>query len=431
MKVAMLGLGKLGLPVSIAMVLYGGHEVRGYDSDASKIAQFRRGTCPYHEPEIDCQLRSALVSGLVLCDSVEEAVKDARIVFVAVPTPSRPDGAFDTGFVKSALSDVGRALYTRTDRVVVSVISTILPGTMRGELAPVLEAESALKIGERIGFTYTAQFIAMGTTVQDFLNPEFVLIGESDADSGLVLSQFYQSLVPKETPICRMSWENAELVKMAYNVYIGFKIVTANTIMEFCHKLESGDCDVVSKTLSFANRRIVGNRYMRGGLGDSGGCHPRDQTALSWLARKLDLSADPFGFVMAARLAQTEWLAELLIAEDLPIVIMGERFKPSTNLTDYSIPLLLKDVLARRGFDCYIYDPLTKPLPPPSGASVFLVALEEPWTRTYPYPVGSVVVDPWRWCDPAVLRNLGVRWVPVGRGAAKKELVEVEPRIQA
>jgi len=435
MKAGFVGLGKLGLPVSVAMTLYGKHEIFGYDLDVLKRSRYRQGIAGVCEPDIDNQLKSALRSGLHIVHNIAEATEESDIVFVAVQTPSLPDNSFDTSYLVSAIADIGSSIINIERKIVVSVISTVLPMTMRQEVAPVLEESSGKKIGKEVGLCYNPSFIAMGTTVQDLIYPEFLLIGESDTESGRVVEDFYKQIFSStdriahlaasglydmpspEVPICHMTWENAEIVKMAYNTYIGAKIVIANTLMELCHKIPYADVDVVSKTLSLATRRIVGSKYMRGGMGDGGACHPRDNLALSWLAQKLGLSADPFNFVMNARTAQTEWLADLLQETKLPIVIMGERFKPNTDLTDYSASLLLADILRQRGEEPSVYDPITKPVEFKiiTTPSAFLIALDEPWVKEYSYPAGSVVVDPWRCLDAETLAKKNVTYIPIGR----------------
>jgi len=417
MRAGFIGLGKLGLPVSVAMVQKG-HEVFGYDVDATKRLQYREGRANLYEPDIDGKLQTALNSGLYIVDRVRDAVRLSEIVFVAVPTPSKPDDSFDTGYVIDAVRSIGRELKKFKRRVVVTVISTVLPGTIRRQIAPALSDASGKHVGEDVGLCYNASFIAMGTVIKDFYNPEFVLIGESDPESGLILERFYQPIVPAEVPRLRMTWENAEIVKMAYNTMIGFKIVYANTLMEMCHKLPTGDVDVVSDALSKATVRIVGPKYLRGGMGDGGGCHPRDNLALSRLSERLRLSANPFEFVMKARAAQAEWLADLVADQALPIVIMGARFKPNTNLTDYSASLLVRDILLERGHEPYVYDPIVNPKPPLRKPSVYLVALDEPFARQFNYEKGSVVIDPWRCLDENELDKMGVRYIPVGRHGA-------------
>src|SRR2546423_668973 len=177
----------------------------------------------------------------------------------------------------------------------------------------------------------------MGTTVRDFLNPEFVLIGSDRASgNGTVgdsrLRGFYRTL--HDRPLFETDVKTAELIKVAYNTFIGQKIVFANAMMELCHKV-GADADDLAAALGLAGDRIVSPRYLRGGMGDGGPCHPRDNIALSWLSEELGLSHDIFSDIMEAREHQAEWLTDLIAerANGIPIVVHGKAFKPDTPIT--------------------------------------------------------------------------------------------------
>jgi len=432
MKIGFVGLGKLGLPVSVAIAMKG-HTVYGYEVDEKKRESYRKGVSNLYEPDMDKLLKKFLKLGrLKIVDGYEDAVVGRDLVFIAVPTPTSPPyDYFDTSILTKTVRDIGRVIASAKDRIrklpVVVVISTILPMTIRKEVAPALEESSGLEVGKEVGLCYSAQFIAMGTTIADYLTPEFCLIGESDPRSGRILEQYYRTIVKPSVPKLHMTWENAELTKMTYNTYIGAKLAIANTIMEFCHKIPHADADIVSHSLSYANVRIVGARYMRGGMGDGGGCHPRDNLALSWLSKQLDLSANPFEFVMNAREKQTNWLGDLAkrYKNGKAMVILGARYKPNTNLIDYSPTLLLADLIKKNddGNEApLIYDPIvpaySKP-PDPNKPSVYIIALEDKFVHTFDYPSGSTVIDVWRCFTEKEIQKLSAKhvvYVPVGRG---------------
>jgi UDPglucose 6-dehydrogenase len=418
-KAAFIGVGKMGFPVSLAHCLVGGHEIFAYDSNPVLRAAIRNAHVGFYEPEINDQTDAALKSGRYhVCDTIGEAVKDAEVILVAVPTPSLPDNSFDNSYVADAAEQIGHALVnTFYDFKVVILISTVLPGTTRKVVQPALEGSSFKKVGVNIGLDYSASFIAMGTTFKDAINPEFVLVGASDPKTAGIVSDYFGWL---SCPKLTMTYEEAELTKNVYNVHIGFKIIIANAVMELAHKLGNVDCDKVTDALGRANRRIVGPMYLKGGMGDGGSCHGRDSLALSSVAKRLGLSADPFDYIMQARNAQADWLAKTLVSYRLPIVIMGERYKASTNLLDYSASKLVAGFLSYYGVDVTFYDPVlgkTKPIVKPSA---FLVALPEGFAKDFPYPKGSIVVDVWRCFDKDEIELLskdGVSYVPVGRPA--------------
>jgi UDPglucose 6-dehydrogenase len=151
--------------------------------------------------------------------------------------------------------------------------------------------------------------------------------------------------------------KTAELTKVAYNTFIGLKIAFGNTMMEICEKT-GADVDDLVDALSLATERVISPAYLRGGMGDGGGCHPRDNIALSWLARELGLSYDLFEALMICRERQTEWLADLIPAGE--VEIQGKAYKPGTNLTVGSPALLMASMLTERGIGFTHTDPYLK-----------------------------------------------------------------------
>jgi len=307
---------------------------------------------------------------------------------------------FDYRYLVRAIEDISAAVKHET---VVAIISTVLPGTVRRHIRP---AASPL-----LRLCYNPFFTAMGTTMRDFLQPEFVLLGVDDPETATKMTTLYTTLT--DAPVYQMSIDSAELTKVAYNTFIGMKIVFANTLMEICHKSPGANVDDVTGALKKAGRRLLGPLYLDGGMGDGGGCHPRDSIAMSWLARELPLSHDIFENLMTARERQTEWLAELMCAYDLPKAILGYSFKPVINLTVGSPALLLKAILEERGFRVFLYDPLvegTERNLSKLAPHVFLIGARHREFRALTFPKGSVVIDPWRY----LAAQNGVTFIPVG-----------------
>lgn len=388
----MIGLGKLGLPVLLAMEAKG-HEVMGCEVSEQVCLNIALRHIPYREAGAQELLsRSRLTLG-----TVAEVVDFADIVFVAVQTPhgrqyegctplpkARAD--FDYSYLVEAVGRIDRAATYLTTPPVIAVISTVLPGTLRREVLPHLET---------IDVIYNPFFIAMGTAIADFLNPEFVLLGVETPRAAERLEAFYQTI--HDRPVLKMGLEEAELTKVAYNTFITSKIVFANTLMEICQAI-GADVDKVTDALAQATERVVSPKYLRAGMGDGGGCHPRDNIALSWLAQELGLSYDLFGALMEARERQTRRLAHIINAEaahtGLPVVILGKAFKAGTNITTGSPGLLLDHLLVgpHKVYDPYIDEPWT-----PEEPALFFIATNHPEFCDFPYPKGSLILDPWRY----------------------------------
>lgn len=442
MKVAMIGAGKLGLPVSYAMASRG-LEVFVYDPQV------------WHAPKpADCEHEQGLgeairaSEGRVRFCSMSDAVNNsAGVVMVAVQTPhdSRFEGVtrlpedradFDYTFLKRAVSQVVSIADALGKDITLAVISTVLPGTMEREIVPLLS--------ERVRLVYNPSFIAMGTTIRDFLDPEFVLLGgESEAIRQVdwVYSELWHGHPdwkplndggePWRVPFVRTSIANAELTKVAYNTFIGMKIAFANTLMEVCHKTGC-DVDEVTGALKLAHRRLISPAYLDGGMGDGGGCHPRDNIALSWLARELKLSHDLFGDVMEAREDQAEWLADMMLRESrrsgLHIGILGRAYKPQSHLVTGSAAMLVDSLLRESGFSPAHWDPY---LDPPNVTQlnhphVWLVGCKHPEFADLRLPEGSIVIDPFRYIPD----QEGVTVIRVGKAIRGRKDASTLPAAQ-
>lgn len=353
MKIGFIGLGKLGLPIALATEAVG-HEVLGWDPSFSVQTILRTRELPYMEQgaqELLSKSNIALTQPGELCEW-------ADLILVAVQTPHEPQFEGTTRLPQER-SDFSYDILVEAVKPLVEarhivVISTVLPGTMEREIVPIVGSDRLL---------YNPFFIAMGTTIPDFRDPEFVLIGTDGAHPG-PLYEFYATI--HDRPVFVTTIKTAELTKVAYNTFITSKICFANTMMELCEKT-GADVDDLVDALSMGTKRLLSPAYLRGGMGDSGGCHPRDNIALSWLAREHDLSFDLFSALMECRERQTEWLANLTEetaweyaadnATPAPIEILGKAYKPETNLTVGSSATLLSNILKERGVEHEHTDP--------------------------------------------------------------------------
>lgn len=396
MKIGFVGLGKLGLPVALA-IEEKGHTVLGYEISPEVRKHIRKRYLPYRE--VDAQ--PLLDKSDIKLYEFARVVEESDIIFVAVQTPHDPtyEGTtrlpetrvdFDYGYLITAMEDIAIVVDLVGEDKIVVIISTVLPGTVERWIKPLLCSH--------IKLCYNPFFIAMGTTIPDFLDPEFVLLGVDDEAAAKKVKEFYRTIHDK--PIFETRIKNAELIKVLYNTFISSKIGFINTAMELCHKT-GADVDEVSEALFLATDRVISTKYLRGGMGDGGGCHPRDNIALSWLAKRVSLSYDWFEHTMIAREKQTEWLSHMIIKQHqltkLPIVIMGKSFKEETNITVGSPSILLKNMLEEKGHHVLMYDPHIDGDPPEFGPSVFFIGTKHKAFIDFPYPKDSYIIDPWRY----------------------------------
>lgn len=412
MNIGFVGLGKLGLPCALAIDSFEEHNVSGYDPDERISKYLDEKIIPYKEEGAEKLLENHKIE----VKELKDVVKDSDLIFIPIQTPHDPlyDGVtrlpdtrvdFDYSYLIEGLKQVSYELDNlKEDRVVV-IISTVLPGTIEAQIKPILS--------KHVKLCYNPFFIAMGTTINDFLNPEFVLLGVDDIEASNMLKEFYKTLHNKQVFECTL--DEAELIKVSYNTFITMKICLANTVTEMSHKLNNIDADNVMNALKLANQRLISEKYLTGGMGDGGGCHPRDNIALSWLAQEVDLSYDWYENLMISREKHTEWLADLAIhyssTNSLEIMILGKSFKKETNLINGSPSYLLDSILKEKSYSPIMYDPFIDENDfEPNEPMVFFIGTNHDIFKTYEFPKGSVVIDPWR----IVTFNKDIELVSIG-----------------
>jgi UDPglucose 6-dehydrogenase len=411
MKIGWIGLGKVGFPCALVGAA-AGHEVHGYDPAAELIETYRAGYLPYIEPSASSLwARPEVCKRMHFCDSIREVVHRSDLVFVAVQTPHPPelDGSvrfhharkdFDYSFLSAACRDIACAIDLSGSYKCIIIVSTVLPGTTRNLLLPAMEVLTGKRLGSEWGLVYNPSFIAQGTTVQDYREPEFALVGQNmeAGDSpvaGQLVEDFYRTI--HTAPVLRMTWDSAELAKVGYNTALTVKLTIANTIAMFCDALPGADCDEVMNAVKHATRRVCSPMYFTSGMGDGGSCHPRDNIALAYHSDKLSLPYNLYDHLMGDREQHTEWLADIIEEErgDLPILILGRAFKPGINL-DYGSPtLLLANILKERRIPVGWYDHMMHLDDSRDAPMLYFLGLNDEVYAKFPFAPSGVIVDPW------------------------------------
>src|SRR5467141_113939 len=238
-SVSVIGMGKLGGPMAAAMAARGIRAI-GVDSDAAKVEAIERGVPPVFEPRLAETLNLAQ-GRLTSTQSIEDSVRDSDITFIVVATPAVTDGSFSLRFVLPVCEAIGRALAAKREYHVVALTSTVMPGSTGGDVRETLERASRKRAGIDFGLCYSPEFIALGSVIRDFLNPDFLLIGELDECSGSHLESCYREIMDPKVPVRRMTLENAELAKISVNAFVTTKITFANMLAEICARIPGGD----------------------------------------------------------------------------------------------------------------------------------------------------------------------------------------------
>lgn len=406
MKVGIAGMGKLGLPVGLAIESRG-HEVYGYDVRPEPYEYIEKREIPYQEEGVPELLEK---TNIKMVKELGELVVNSDIIFCPVQTPheKRFEGAtrlpedradFDYRYLTKAVKDIAETSRSIGKTTTLSVISTCLPGTYEREIKPVLN--------ENIDYVYNPHFIAMGTTVKDYLNPEFVLCGTEDGQKHDKLSEFYESIHGEDKTFFT-DITTAEGIKVFYNTIITAKTVLGNAMGEMSEKLGM-DADTIYRALSKATDRIISPHYLKSGMSDGGGCHPRDNIALSYIAEKIGMSHNIWEDLMQAREAYEEWHADLAIEtskqSELPLIVLGKAFKPDTNIETGSPSVLMVNLIREKEYPVQHYE-----FPEEFQKAVYFIGTQHNRYRGFPFPKGSVVIDPFNYIPetPGIdIRRLG------------------------
>ncbi len=326
-NIAFIGFGKLGKPCA-EVIAQKGHDVSVYDT--------REVESEY------CNVK----------DTIEEVVKDRLFVFVAVPTPHDPlyDGSeptyhlppkdFNYDTVKEVVAEANKHM---TERQTLVLISTVLPGTVRNHIVPLITNTK---------FVYNPYLIAMGTVAWDMVNPEMVMIGTENGKESLEahsLIHFYNEIMENEPRYEVGTWDDCECIKVFYNTFISAKIGLVNMIQDVAERQGNINVDVVTNALKKSTQRIMGPSYMKAGMGDGGACHPRDNIALRYMAQELNLGYDLFAEIMKARDIQAENMALTILKHGNKIGFTSDSYKPDVPYTNGSYSLLVQHYVKEHG----------------------------------------------------------------------------------
>jgi UDPglucose 6-dehydrogenase len=357
-KVSVVGLGKLGLCVA-AVLADRGFKVVGIDVDKAKVDAVNSGRSLIPESSLEDLIKKNSKNLRATTDHYD-AVKQTQASFVIVPTPSESDGSFSLKFVVEALEKIGSAIADKDGYHLVVINSTVSPGSMENRVKPLLEEVTGKKCGMDFGLCYNPEFIALGDVIRGLLEPDLVLIGESDPKAGSILADMYKRICVNNPPIERTSFINAEIAKIAINSYITMKITFANLLAEICENTDGADVDEVTRIIGRDSR--IGSKYLKGGLGYGGPCFPRDNIAFAHFAESVGVKAELPITVHRANLSQVrrviKIIEQLKLNHDKKIGILGLSYKPDTPIVEESQSIMLARELSSKGYVVHVYDPL-------------------------------------------------------------------------
>ncbi|MBN2240842.1 MAG: nucleotide sugar dehydrogenase [Dehalococcoidales bacterium] len=425
MKVGVIGLGKLGICMA-SVYANRGHKVVGVDVNAEIIEHIQNKQCPVDAVE-EKGLHELLQTVPLKVSTGYDILKGTEIVIVIVPTPSKSDGRYDNRYIVSALENLCEAVKDEPVKPVVVIKSTVIPGSCENEFAPLLD-----KYG--MDLCYSAEMVGLGNVVNGIENPEELLLGQRNKETGDFVSKFYDELFAGRTkpPLRRMSLWNAEMSKLTLNVFLIAKVTLANTIARVCDETPTGNIEDV---MSFVgNDSRIGTKFLQTGLGMGGPCFPRDAKALISVVGQ-DNAIIPSA-VDAVNMAQPLYIYDKIQPVPKTVSILGVTYKNEIQLIDVSMVTPLIEKMASNGVTVRIHDP--KGLPDAKnvyGDSVYyasdiedclkdseLVIIGTAWNEYRDISADTLksnmktpaVYDCWRILDAEEMRANGVKYHAFG-----------------
>jgi UDPglucose 6-dehydrogenase len=352
MKIAVIGTGYVGL-VTGTCLSETGNEVICVDIDVNKVNKMREGIIPIYEPHLDVLFHRNIKAGrLSFTTSLDEGIKDSKIIFLALPTPPGEDGSADLRYVLGVAEDLGKII---TDYKVVVDKSTVPVGT-----ADKVRAAIGKNAKTEFDVVSNPEFLREGFAVDDFMKPDRVVIGSSSEKARKLMEELYKPYVRSGNPIIFMDEKSAELTKYAANSFLATKITFMNEIANLCEKL-GADVDMVRIGIGSDDR--IGKRFLFPGIGYGGSCFPKDVQALEKSSAEVNYDFKILRSVMEINEKQKTILLPKIHSyfggslKGKQFAVWGLAFKPDTDDIREAPALYIIDELLKCGASVRAYDP--------------------------------------------------------------------------
>jgi GDP-mannose 6-dehydrogenase len=353
MNLCICGLGYVG-SVSAACLAREGHRVVGVDISEDKVRMVREAVPPVVEEGLPELLREVVSGGrLTATTDLAKAVAESDATMLCVGTPSRPNGSLSTAALERVCEDLGRALKSAQRPHTVIVRSTVLPGTTRGLLIPVLERAAGRKCGEGFGVCYNPEFMRESTSVADFYAPPFTIVGSDDEGHGARAAALYGAV---KAPLERTTIESAEMLKYACNAFHALKVTFANEIGDFAaeHGIDGRE---IMRLVCLDRKLNISTTYMRPGFAFGGSCLPKDLRALLYRARQADVPLPLLGSILESNAGQLRRGLDMVMKSGKSnIGLLGLTFKSGTDDLRESPYVELAETLIGKGYNVRIHD---------------------------------------------------------------------------
>src|SRR5436853_4722381 len=353
MRISIFGLGYVGC-VSAACFARDGHEVIGVEVSPIKVEIINSGRSPIVEPGVDELIQRAVDAGKLRATmDAADAVRESDISLVCVGTPSHHNGSLDLTYIKRACQQIGEAIATKPRHHIVVMRSTMLPGTIEQTVIPTLEIYSGKRAGRDCGVAINPEFLREGTSIADFNNPPFTLIGADDEDTAGPLARLYANI---DAPLLTVRVKEAEMVKYACNTFHALKVTFANEIGNICKALNV-DSHKVMEVFCKDTKLNLSPYYLKPGFAFGGSCLPKDLRAINYKAKELDVDVPMLDSILASNRRQVERAVEMVLATGRKnVAVLGLSFKSGTDDLRESPMVALVETLLGKGMKLAIYD---------------------------------------------------------------------------
>ena len=353
MRISIFGLGYVGA-ISAGCLAQDGHQVLGVDPIQAKVDLIGRGYSPIIEAEIGEIIAEMVKTGrLRATNDPVQGVLETELSFVCVGTPSQSNGNLDLRYIRRICEQIGGALRNKTERHTVVIRSTVLPGTMRNIVIPILEESSGKKAGVDFGVCSNPEFLREGSAVRDFRSPPKTVIGAIDQASADFLASLYVKL---DAPLIKTDLEAAEMIKYVDNSWHALKIGFANEIGNFC-KSFGIDAHRVMDIFCQDKKLNISTAYLKPGFAFGGSCLPKDLRALTYCAKTNDLQLPILTSILPSNENQVARGLEMIMEKgNTRVGVLGFSFKEGTDDLRESPMIEVIERLIGKGFDLRIYD---------------------------------------------------------------------------
>jgi len=357
MKIAVIGLGFVGLALS-SVLASRGITTTGIDSDRKKCSKIAKGIPTFFEPNLEKTLKKALKKNLIITDKLS-SINNCDFIFITVGTPQKKNGEIDLSFIKAVVRNVGKLISKNKKKPIILIKSTVIPGTMKNVVLPILERNSKKKAGKDFGLISNPEFLQESRAIHDTIKPHVVVLGGYRTKFMRKTEKFFSRFNPN-VPIIITNHQTAEMIKYANNSFLATKISFINQIANICQGIPDTNIDDVANTIGLDPR--IGNPFLNAGPGYGGSCLPKDIKAIINLSSKLGVNPTLLTAVEKINKQQISNIVEL-VKQNIgkingkKLTILGVAFKPGTDDIRDSVSIDLVKRLLKLGAKITIHDP--------------------------------------------------------------------------